>query len=380
MSYKEEMKELRQEINSLDDAMLDTFGKRMELSKKVAVIKRNYNMAVQDIDRENEIVKRAVQNCNPELKSETALLMRNILALSCEYQNRLLFSGDAPMLPASGTPVTENIICAHQGVRGAWSEQASVSLFPDAELKTVSHFEDVFTAVKNGDVHYGVVPIENSETGAIGETYDLLRKYGCYIVGRTWISIRQNLVGTTDAEISDIREVLSHPEGLKQCSRYLQNHPWEQTACRNTAVAAQKVAEENDKKKAAISSVFAAELYGLKVLAPDIMDSASNRTSFVVIAKQPEYDETSDLISVTFSTQHRSGALCETLMAFIADNLNLMRIESRPAASGKYRFFVEIQGNINDSKVLSALRHAAACSEYFEVLGCYSCSNSEGSV
>ena len=101
------------------------------------------------------------------------------------------------------------------------------------------------------------------------------------------------------------------------------------------------------------------------------MDSADNRTSFVVISRQPEYDEQSNLISVTFSTQHRSGALCEALMPFMADGLNLMRIESRPVSADKYRFFAEIQGNINDKRVLSALRQAAATTEYFEVLGCY---------
>ena len=114
-------------------------------------------------------------------------------------------------------------------------------------------------------------------------------------------------------------------------------------------------------------------LYGLSVLAPDIMDATDNRTSFVVIAAQPQYNRESDLLSVTFSTQHHSGALCEALLPFMAEDLNLNRIESRPAAAGKYRFFAEIEGNIADEKVMAALRQASAASEYFEILGCYRC-------
>ena len=380
MGWKERLSEMRGEIDAVDEQLVALFQKRMDVARGIAEVKYSQNMAVQDAGRENEVVARAAARVGEDLKGEAALLMRTLIALSREYQRKLLFSGEAPMLPPPVAPAAGRVVCAYQGVPGAWSEQAAVCLFPGAEHRPVNQFEDAFTAVKNGEADYGVVPIENSKTGAIGETYDLLRRYGCYITGRVWVPIRQNLVGVPGAELSDVREVLSHPEGLRQCARFLQNRPWEQTACRNTAVAAQQVARAGDVKKAAIASRRAAELYGLKVLAPDIMDAADNRTSFVVIAKQPEYDETSDLISVTFSTQHRSGALCEALMPFMADNLNLMRIESRPAAADKYRFFAEIQGNIGDPKVLSALRHAAAASEYFEILGCYRCTECEENV
>lgn len=380
MSWKEQLADLRSEIDQIDAQLVPMFQKRMEAARGIAAIKCEQNLAVQDTGRENHVVENALQLARPELKSETALLMRTILSLSREYQHRLLFSATAPLLPPPAAPAIQNVVCAYQGMPGAWSEQAATCLYPDAEHRPVAHFEDVFQAVKTGEADYGIVPIENSKTGAIGETYDLLRKYGCYIVGRTWVSIRQSLVGLPAAELSDIREVLSHPEGLKQCARFLNSRPWEQTACRNTAVAARQVSEDKDIKKAAIASRRAAQLYGLKVLAPDIMDASDNRTSFVVIARQPEYNEASDLISVTFSTQHRSGALCETLLPFMADGLNLMRIESRPATADKYRFFAEVQGNINDETVLSALRQAAAASEYFEVLGCYTGSSCEEPV
>jgi chorismate mutase/prephenate dehydratase len=247
-----------------------------------------------------------------------------------------------------------------------------MKLFPEADRLSVEFFEDVFTAVKEKRADYGIVPIENSKTGAIGETYDLLRKFGCFIVDRTWIDIHQCLIAPEGTGLSDVREIFSHPEGFKQCSRFLHGRAWDLTACRNTAVAAEMVAKSGNGRTAAIGSRRAAEINGLNVLAADIMDAMDNRTSFVVISTEPEYDESDDLISVTFSAPHRSGALCEILLPFMASGLNMMRIESRPAGPGQYRFFVEIQGSVMNEETIEALRHASVSCEYFEVIGCYS--------
>ena len=369
-----DLKDLRKEIDEIDSQLVPLFARRMEAARKVAHAKMENNLAVRDEAREDQVVRNALALVPPEVGGEMQLLMRTLLALSREYQDRLMFGGQAaPLLPAPAAPVTDNVVCAYQGVPGAWSEQAAAFLFPAAKREMQDQFEDVFLAVKEGRAHYGVVPIENSKTGAIGETYDLLRKYGCFIVGRTWITVRQCLLGQPGATLADVREVYSHPEGFRQCRGFLKDRGWELTACRNTAVAAQRAADAADPKKAAIGSRLAGQLYGLDVLAADIMDAADNRTSFVVIALQPQYDATSDLVSVTFSTQHHSGALCEALLPFMAEDLNLNRIESRPAMAGQYRFFAEVEGNIDDERVQAALRQAAAASEYFEVLGCYRC-------
>jgi chorismate mutase/prephenate dehydratase len=297
--------------------------------------------------------------------------MRSILALSRERQRGVLFQNELPLLPPPRAAQRDDILCVYQGVPGAWSEQALMKLFPDATRQNVESFEDVFLAVKEKRARYGVVPIENSQTGAIGETYDLLRKYGCFIVSRTWVDIHHCLLAPKGTVLSDIREVYSHPEGFKQCHRFLHGKSWDLTTYRNTAVAAEAVSRTNNGRIAAIGSRRAAELNHLEVLVPDIMDAAGNRTSFVVIATRPEYHEGSDLISIIFSTAHRAGALCETLLPFMAQGVNLMHIESRPAAADKYRFFAELRGNINDVDIISTLRQAAATCEYFEVIGCY---------
>jgi len=371
MSAMEKIGTLRKRIDEIDGQMISLFRERMDISGRMAEVKIGENMPIRDESREQEVIDGAARLVEERMRAEVSLLMRAILSLSREFQRSRIFRYEIPLLPPARKPDRRNISCAYQGVPGAWSEQALIKLFPEAERTQAEFFEDVFLAVKNNRADCGVVPIENSQTGAIGETYDLLRKYGCFIVARTWIDIRQCLLALPGTSLSDVREVLSHPEGFRQCGRFLHGRAWDLTACRNTAVAAETAARAKDARTAAIGSRRAAELNGLDVLAPDIMDSSGNRTSFVVIATEPEYDETSDLISITFSTQHRSGALCETLMPFMAQGVNLMRIESRPATPDKYRFFAELKGSILNDDILSTLRQAAATCEYFEVIGCY---------
>jgi prephenate dehydratase/chorismate mutase len=293
---KERLAELRGRLDEIDGRIVPLFRERMGVSLQAAAVKVRENMPLRDSAREQAIVDRAAALAGADLRGEAALLMRAVIALSREYQRGKILRGEARLLPPAREPARQNVTCAYRGAPGEWSGQALLKLFPDAVRVRADFLEDVFLAVKEGRADYGVAAIENSRTGAIGETYDLLRKYGCFIVGRTWIDMRR---------------------------------------------------------------------------APDVTDSADNRTSFVVIASEPEYDGESDLVSVTFSTEHRAGALCETLMAFMAQGINLLRIESRPASGGTYRFFAELSGSVLDSATSSALRQAASACEYFEVIGCY---------
>ncbi|MDR2487280.1 MAG: chorismate mutase [Clostridiales Family XIII bacterium] len=372
MTSEQEISRLREGIDSIDTQIVQLFEKRMGISKEIGDFKREHNMAIYDAGREQKVVEKATALVPEQLGGEVTLLMRSLMALAREYQRSLLFTNDEDFLPPPAAPKRNGVKVMFQGARGAWSMQAAQKIFPGAETLGVDFFEDVFIAVKNREADYGVVPIENSQSGAIGETYDLLRKYGCYVVGRTWIDIRHCLMAKESTKLGDIREVHSHPEGFKQCHRFLQGKSWDLVTTSNTAVAAENVRRSESDKMAAIGSPLAAELNGLVVLADNIVDSANNRTSFVVIGRDPEYTADSDLISVTFSLAHRSGSLCEALLPFVAAGLNLTRIESRPSSPEHYRFFAEIAGNIDDPLVLDTLRHVAGVTEYMEVIGCYS--------
>jgi len=369
MTPKEELQALRTEISGVSDEIVRAFQKRQAISDSIAAVKEKGNISITDAARESELIERSRALADEDKRGETAALMRILIALSKLRQTEKLGLPQALDLPPS-RPIPDGAV-AYQGVPGAWGEHAARQLFPDREPVRQEYFEDVFTAVKKGTAAVGVLPIENSHTGAIGEVYDLLRRNACYIVGGIWIRVAQCLIGAENASIGGVREVYSHPEGLSQCRRFLKNRNWDLTSVRNTAVAAQMVAEKNDPKYAAIASRHAAEVYGLKVLQPDIADDRKNSTRFIAIASEPFYDERSDGITVTFSTRHQSGALCAVLQAFQFSGINLTRIESRPVSTDNYRFFADLDANIFDQNARDAIAQASMLSEYFEILGCY---------
>ncbi len=371
MDNKDKLKQIRELIDVIDGDLIPLFEKRMNVAQTVADVKKDGNLALTDFDREQAIVDRAVKLADESLTGEVTTFMRTVIALSKAIQKKYLMDSDQGLLPTGREPKKTDITVAFQGTKGAWGEHACVQLFPDNQMVNYENFEDVFAGVSENKVAYGVVPIENSQTGAIGEVYDLLRKYGCYIVGQTWVNAHHCLMGLQDAEIQDIREVFSHPEGFRQCSRFLRDKSWDLTACKNTAIAAEMVAKNQEKRYAAIGSPRACELNGLKIIEPNIVNDINNKTRFIAISNAPEYDNTSDIVSITFITAHRSGALCDVLFPLMAGGVNLSRIESRPVADGKYCFFADLQGNINDEKLASAVKLAASNCIYLEVLGCY---------
>jgi len=373
MTYKEELEALRLEINGIDAEMIPLFAKRMAISDKVAAAKAQGNIALVDQSREQAVLDKAAAMVDEGERAEALSFMQTLMSFSKLRQTKSIGLPNPVEFPPSASIPKEPsaLMVAFQGVPGAWSEQAAVSLFPEASLLAQDYFEDVFDKVSKGEADFGILPIENSQTGAIGEVYDLLRTHSCFITGQVRIPIAHCLLAKEGTMLSDLREVFSHPEGFNQCRRFLKNKNVDLTACRNTAYAAQKVAKSEGNKYAAIGSRRAAEVHGLSVLVPDIMDQSGNQTRFIAISARPVYSEQSEITSVTFSTQHKSGALCSVLQSFTLSGLNLSRIESRPLSADKYRFFADLQANIMDESTQNALALAAMQCEYFEVLGCY---------
>jgi chorismate mutase/prephenate dehydratase len=371
MEVKEKLEALRKEIDVVDEQMQALFAARMKISESIAQVKAEGNLAIEDEIREDYILNMARLAANENSQAEMLAFMKTLIAFSKMKQRQELMLVDPVELPNPAAMKKSGVSVAYQGVPGAWSHHSAQELFQEASYNPCEDFADVFETIKKGQADYGVLPIENSQTGAIGEVYDLLRKHSCFIVGEIWISIAQCLLAKKGAELADIREIFSHPEGFKQSKRFLKNKNWDLTACRNTAYAAQLVAQKNENRYAAIGSRKAAEVYGLSALVPDIMDNPQNKTRFIAIAAEPVYDENCSVTSITFSTAHQSGALCSVLQCFMLSGINISRIESRPATDNKYRFFADLQGNIMSENMKDALRRAAAHSSYFEILGCY---------
>ena len=239
MDHKERLGKVREKIDQIDIQLIEFFQKRMKMSDEIAEVKRKGNLSLTDEAREGVVLDRAIATGDPEMKGEVTVFMRSLMGLSKLRQRKLLLDqGEEMLLPSPRIPLKGDIKIAYQGTPGAWGEQAVLQMFEGEGHCALDSFEAVFAAVKEKDVSYGVVPIENSHTGAIGEVYDLLRKYGCYIVGQTWVQVNHCLMGVKGGTTEELREVLSHPEGFRQCNQFLKKRSWDLTACLNTAVAA----------------------------------------------------------------------------------------------------------------------------------------------
>ncbi len=265
----------------------------------------------------------------------------------------------------------------YQGVEGAYSHIVTKKLFPDINTENVNTFEDAIKEVLDGNALYCVVPIENSSAGIVTDVYDLLLKKDVVIVAEYDLHISHCLLGTKDADIEDIKTVYSHPQALMQCASYLREHTdWSQVSFLNTAVSAKKVKDDNSKAQAAIASELSANLYDLKILDRGINRNSNNTTRFVVLSKEKIFSESSNKLSLILELPHEKGMLYNILGIFVLNGLNLVKIESRPIPEKtfEYRFFIDIEGNLNSPNVSNVLEILKEKVPFLKVLGNY-CSN-----
>lgn len=276
--------------------------------------------------------------------------------------------------PVDRLTVDENTVVVYQGVPGAYSHQAMHDYFgKDIKNINVAKFEDVIQTVKDGRADYGVLPIENSSAGFVNGIYDMVGNSGLTIVGGDEVVVAHMLMGLPDAEIEDIHTVYSHPQGLMQCSEFLNAYGYTQCPVANTAVGAVKVRDDGDRTQAAIASALAADIYGLKILKNDIVNNENNTTRFIILSKKKEYVKTSENLSMCFSLPHESGTLYSILGHIKHDGLNMTSIESRPLRGRKweYSFFITLEGRLTDAATIDALERIEKDSMDFKIIGTY---------
>lgn len=275
----------------------------------------------------------------------------------------------------SGGQVKKDV--AFQGVPGAYSEKAVHEYFSrgDAEAIPKPAFKDVFEAVLKGEVARGVIPLENSLAGSINENYDLLRIYSdLEIVGEVKVRISHSLIGCPGSCLEDIESVYSHPQALAQSSAFIEEKGITPVSFYDTAGSVAYLSENPDKKKAAIASADAAEIYGMKVLAEAIETHPGNYTRFAVIARKGEVETPEcDKASLVFSLSDEPGALSLCLAIFGKYELNITKIESRPV-HGKpwvYVFYLDIQLPEDENIFLQLKKDLDNKTRDFRVLGTY---------
>lgn len=370
---------LRDEIDRIDRQMVELFEKRMEICGEVAEYKINTGKKV--LDREREISKLQVlgdlahSDFNRHGVTE---LFQQVMAMSRKLQYQLLEqNGVKGRLDFTCVDEIDkkDVRVVYQGLKGAYAHQAALEYFGEnVNCFHVERWRDAMEAIKEGSADYAVLPLENSTAGIVSDNYDLLNEYSNYIVGEKVVYIDHVLMGQTDAEESDIKTVYSHPQALMQCSKFLDEHrEWTQMSVNNTAVAVKNVKDSGDKTKAAIGSKQAANYYGMKILREGICHGKSNSTRFIIVTNQKIFEKNANKISICFEVPHTSGSLYNILSHFIYNDLNMTKIESRPIPEKQweYHFFVDFDGNLNDSAVKNALRGIKEETANFKILGNY---------
>lgn len=267
---------------------------------------------------------------------------------------------------------------AYQGEAGAYSEAALIeyAAWRGLELPQpvpCASFEEVFERVKNGAVNIGFIPIENSLAGSIHRNYDLLLQNNLWVIGEYHLRVTHCLLASPGVEIGDIRRVISHPQALAQCDRFLRRLEVQIEAAYDTAGSAKMISQRSDHSTAAIASRRAAEIYGLKILAESIEDNPANFTRFLAISPgscEPGVDAKT---SIVFSLRNVPGSLFRGMGVFALRDIDLTKIESRPLVGKpwEYFFYIDFAGSTQDLVVQRALAHLEELALFLRILGSY---------
>lgn len=371
--------ELRDQIDMIDREMVRLFEERMDICRQVAEYKIANGKKVLDRTRELQKLDTLGGLAHSDFNRHGVQeLFQQIMSMSRKLQYQMLAEeGVSGNLPFTRIEEIDRKHCrvVYQGVEGAYSHQAAMEYFgKGVNAFHMASWKECMEAIKEGMADYAVLPIENSSAGEVNDIYDLLEEYDNYIVGEQIIKVSHALLGLPDAELSDIKTVFSHPQALMQCSVYLsQNENWRQVSLSNTAMAAEKVARDGDKSQAAIASEAAALHHGLKVLKMPINHNRFNSTRFIIVTNRKMYEKDAKKVSICFELPHTSGSLYNILSHIIYNDLNMCKIESRPIPerNWEYHFFVDFEGNLNDSAVKNAVRGIMEEAVNFKILGNY---------
>ncbi len=362
---------IRQEIDMVDQELLAILNRRAALSIEVGQIKANDTSSILRPERELEVLAQLdATNAGPLPSAHIRAIWREIFSSSRALQKKLR--------------------TAYLGPEGTFSYFAATqSLGSSVELHACTDFEDVFRAVGHGQCQLGVIPLENSLQGTVGQCFDLFYRWHVSIQAELFVRISHSLL-STHMSVNHIRRIYSHPQALAQCTPWLRiNVPWASTIpVESTGAAAHRAAE--DAESAAIGHMSLAEMLPLRVLAESIESSNDNWTRFVIIA-QPNTDEgktpalpLSNMAlgkaqmksSVLFTLHDKPGSLALVLQALAQYRVNMRKLESRPlhlsgAQSWQYVFFADLETDFQASEYAPLMDVLRSLCSSFRVLGVY---------
>ena len=359
--------DVRKEIIDVDKTIAGAFEKRMELAGEVAAYKRANNLPVFDKSREKLVEERFVSSLSDgKFNPWARKLINSLMDYSKEYQKEIL---------KNGTDGTYRGHVVYQGIEGSYGSEAAEAFFKnDADIKGVRSFEEVFDCVESKSADFGVLPIENSSTGAIADVYDLLASTKLKITGEYILPVHHCLMAKRGTLPENIKTIYSHSQGIEQCSLFLKRFSDARLVPYfNTAISAKFVSESDDFTSAAIASKKAAEKYGLEVLYSDINNNPNNFTRFIIIEREGAHISGADKVSAMFTVPHVTGSLAAIIAMFGKYKINMEKIESRPVPnkSWEYRFFVDFDADTEEDNAKKLISDIKENTSSFVILGNY---------
>lgn len=374
-----DLEALRKEIDAVDTEIIKLFEKRMDIAADIAQYKKEKGKAVYDPSRERKKLAEAISKSRDDMKSYTPFLFGQLFEVSRLYQNKLLqndtpiWNGISEALENTPKVFPSNSVVACQGVEGANSQAACEKIFRNPRTVFFDSFDAVFSAIEAGMCDYGVLPIENSTAGSVKQVYDLMIKHEFKIIRSARVKIDHNLMALPGVKLSEIKEVISHPQALSQCAKYLEKLGVKVTPCENTALAAKTVSVSGRRNLAAISSEYCSSLYNLNILAPAVQDYGNNYTRFICISKNIEIYPGADKTSIMLTAPHRPGSLYSILAKFYGLGINLLKLESRPIPDKdfEFMFYFDIKASVYSEEFKQLIFELSQISEDFRYLGSY---------
>ena len=362
MAEETSLDKARKIINEVDAKMRVLFEERMRAAEMVAEFKKERGLGILDSAREEDVVRRNSEGISdPNIRDYYVRFLKNTMAVSRSYQSRLM----------------EGMRVAYSGTEGAFAHIAAEKLYPSAKKVAYHGFAEAYRAVENGECDICVLPVENSYNGEVGQVTDLMFSGTLYVNGMFDLPVTQDLLGIPGTKIEDIKTVISHPQALGQCAKYIEAHGFGRREFDNTALAAKEVASLGDHSVGAIASAEAAELFGLCVLDHDINESKNNTTRFAVFSRvsNKRIPSESGVHSILFFTvRNEAGALAKAVDVIGSHGFNMRSLRSRPMKEllWQYYFYVEAEGNIDTETGSNMLSELSGCCDQLKLVGSYS--------
>ncbi|GBD04208.1 P-protein [bacterium HR19] len=326
---------LRKKIDEIDDKILELIEKRADLARKIYEIKKREGLEIFDSLREDEKLK-YIQEKVSSFPKDSA---KNIFVE--------IFSGTRK--------IWKELKIGYLGPEGSFSWEAAQKVFGNSSAYiSYQTLKDVFLYSELGECDYGVVPLENSRDGIVGETLDLLIDHNVKIVHQISIPVSFSFLSSIQDK-NKIRRIYSHPKAIAQCSRWIrENLPGVEIIYTNSTADGAKMAKE-DNEGGAIGPSRLSHIFGLNILAEHIEDSYGEKTEFIVIKKKDKDDDffkrrishrVQMRLSFCFSVKDEPGALFRVLEPLAKRKINMKKIHSRPDRNTRrYNFFIEIETN-----------------------------------